>query len=691
MKKILFALSALLIIFYFVFAQEETLEDPVVISLDERSITLSEFENRFDIFLGSVAMQQGMPLTEELATQLIFLKPQYLEQLGNEIVLLNEAKKRDITVADDVVEDQISQIKGRIPPQSDFNEILQQAGFANEEQLRTLISEGETIRLLIDDLMEEIEISDEDLEAFYQESQEFFNTPEEVCARHILLETQEDAQNILTELEQGADFAELAKEHSTGPSGPNGGDLSCFGRGQMVPPFEEAAFNAEIDKPTDIVETQFGYHVVLVYERHEAGIQPLEQVTDEVREQLSNEALENAVNEIYENSGIEVLDDIILADVNLEEEPEEIAAEVEPEETEAEETEATEEVVEADAEEVVTEEAEAESDEAESDEAEEEPTTEVEEIAAEVEPEGSETEESVTGVEGEIEAEEEVLTEEAAAADTEGSEEESTAEVEEIVAKVETETTEEVVEAEAESDEVEEIAAEVEPEGSETEESVTGVEGEVEAEEEVLTEEADTEVSEEESTTEAEEVTAEVEPEGSETEESVTEAEGEVEAEEEVLTEEVDTEVSEEESTTEVEEVTAEVEPEGSETEESVTEAEGEVEAEEEVLAEEEEVTEVSEAITANIQLLANIGEDTGFATVTNILVVVGDSVESGQLLIEISADENIQKVSSPLPTNVVEVHVNEGDEITADQELITLAVPRDETTDSATEDKTDN
>ena len=623
-------------------------------------------------------MQQGMPLTEELATQLIFLKPQYLEQLGNEIVLLNEAKKRDITIADDVVEDQINQIKGRIPPQSDFDEILKQAGFADEEQLRTLIGEGETIRLLIDNLMEEIEISDEDLEGFYQENQEFFNTPEEVCARHILLETQEDAQNILSELEQGTDFAELAKEHSTGPSGPNGGDLSCFGRGQMVPPFEEAAFAAEIDKPTDIVETQFGYHVVLVYERHEAGIQPLEQVTDEVREQLSNEALENVVNEIYENSGIEVLDDIILADVNLEEEAEETTS------------------------------------------------GEAEEIAAEEEPEGSETEESVTEAEGETDTEEEVLTEEV---------EESEAEVSE----------EEPEEADVESTaEVEEVAAEVESEGSETEESVTESEGETDIEEEVLTEEveeSEAEVSEEEpeeadveSTAEVEEVAAEIESEGSETEESVTEAEGETDIEEEVLTEEVEeseAEVSEEEpeeadveSTAEVEEVAAEIESEGSETEESVTEAEGETDTEEEVLTEEveeseaevseeepeeadvestaeveevaaevelEEVTEISEAITMNIQLLADIGEDVDSATVINILVAVGDSVESGQLLIEISADEDIQKVSSPLPTNVVEVHVNEGDEITADQELITLAVSLDKTTGSATEDKTDN
>ena len=132
----------LLIIFSFAFVQEETFEDPVVIRLDERDVTLSEFENRFNIFLGSIAMQQGMPLTEEVKAQLSFLKPQYLEQLNNEIVLLNEAKNRDLSIPDEDIEKQLSEIKSRIPPESDFEAILQQAGFADEQQLYTLVSEG---------------------------------------------------------------------------------------------------------------------------------------------------------------------------------------------------------------------------------------------------------------------------------------------------------------------------------------------------------------------------------------------------------------------------------------------------------------------------------------------------------------------------------------------------------------------
>ena len=89
-----------------------------------------------------------------------------------------------------------------------------------------------------------------------------FIEPETVRASHILVETKEEAENVIDQLEEGADFAELAKEHSACPSGENGGDLGTFGKGRMVKSFEDASFNlivGEISKP---VQTQFGWHVI---------------------------------------------------------------------------------------------------------------------------------------------------------------------------------------------------------------------------------------------------------------------------------------------------------------------------------------------------------------------------------------------------------------------------------------------
>lgn len=111
------------------------------------------------------------------------------------------------------------------------------------------------------------DVTPEVLREAYDEAVADFEPEEERRARHILLETEEDAANVIAELDGGADFATLAAERSTGPSASNGGDLGWFGRGRMVPPFEEAAFALEVGAYSETpVETQFGFHVLIVEE-----------------------------------------------------------------------------------------------------------------------------------------------------------------------------------------------------------------------------------------------------------------------------------------------------------------------------------------------------------------------------------------------------------------------------------------
>ena len=106
-----------------------------------------------------------------------------------------------------------------------------------------------------------------------------------MTASHILVETEEAAYEIIAKLSDGGDFATLAKENSTGPSGPNGGDLGTFSRGQMVPAFETAAFAMPVGSfSTEPVQTQFGWHVISVSER---SVQPAPEM-EAMRAQLSN-------------------------------------------------------------------------------------------------------------------------------------------------------------------------------------------------------------------------------------------------------------------------------------------------------------------------------------------------------------------------------------------------------------------
>lgn len=88
-------------------------------------------------------------------------------------------------------------------------------------------------------------------------------------ARHILVETESQCNELIQQIEQGGDFAALAKEHSKCPSGAQGGELGQFGRGQMVPEFDKVVFEGEVGKALGPVQTQFGYHVVEVTERND--------------------------------------------------------------------------------------------------------------------------------------------------------------------------------------------------------------------------------------------------------------------------------------------------------------------------------------------------------------------------------------------------------------------------------------
>ena len=131
----------------------------------------------------------------------------------------------------------------------------------------------------------------------------------EIKARHILVASEEEAKAIVAELAQGKDFAELAKEKSTGPSGANGGDLGFFGKGQMVPEFEEAAFGLENGKfTTTPVKTQFGWHVILKEEEREKPKPEFEQVTDQIRQAVYREKYFDLAKQAREETKVEILD-----------------------------------------------------------------------------------------------------------------------------------------------------------------------------------------------------------------------------------------------------------------------------------------------------------------------------------------------------------------------------------------------
>ncbi len=148
-------------------------------------------------------------------------------------------------------------------------------------------------------------VTEEAVQAAYDSQYADFEGDDEFEASHILVETEDEAKAIKAQLDDGADFAELAKEHSTGPSGPNGGALGWFGKGRMVPEFEAAVLELEKGQVSDPVQTQFGWHLVILNDKRKSQAPELDAVSAELAQTLQQEAIQARIDELTQQAQIE--------------------------------------------------------------------------------------------------------------------------------------------------------------------------------------------------------------------------------------------------------------------------------------------------------------------------------------------------------------------------------------------------
>jgi peptidyl-prolyl cis-trans isomerase C len=221
----------------------------------------------------------------------------------------------------------------QLPPQVLFDGILEQivqqqalADVASEDIGRAteLSLENERRAMLATRLVDEVameEISEEDLQAEYDAQFAAAEPVTEYNASHILVETEEEAQAVIDDLEEGAEFAELAAERSIGPSGPNGGQLGWFTAGMMVPDFETAVFDLEPGEVSAPVETQFGWHVILLEDTRAQEPPALEEVREELLDGLRRARVEARVGELVAEAEIERpeldIDPAVIANTDL--------------------------------------------------------------------------------------------------------------------------------------------------------------------------------------------------------------------------------------------------------------------------------------------------------------------------------------------------------------------------------------
>ena len=205
----------------------------------------------------------------------------------------------------------------QLPPEVLYNAILDQLIQQNAlkqsntdavPQFVELSLENERRALLAANVIEQImsdSVSEASVRAAYDEKYADGFGGDEYNASHILVETEEEALAIKAALDQGADFAETAKEKSTGPSGPSGGELGWFGTGRMVPEFEAAVESLQPQQISDPVQTQFGWHVIKLNEKRKSAAPSLEEVGGEIADELRQRAFEARVDELMSAAKVE--------------------------------------------------------------------------------------------------------------------------------------------------------------------------------------------------------------------------------------------------------------------------------------------------------------------------------------------------------------------------------------------------
>ncbi len=254
-------------------------------------------------------MRQGREITGE---QLKKAKESILEILINRELLFQESKRLNIQVDDSKILDQLMAVKQRFSNEAEYKKTLDQMNLT-EEDLKFQIKRAIAIRELVEGkITQKITISNQESKAYYDAHPQAFKQPESVKASHILIKVDADAnetkkaearkkiEQIQTQLENGEDFSTLAKNHSEGPSNVKGGDLGYFKRGQMVKPFEDAAFALKIDEISDIVETPFGYHLIKVYDKKPESTISYTEAEEKIQQYLKQEKANVEIKEYIE-------------------------------------------------------------------------------------------------------------------------------------------------------------------------------------------------------------------------------------------------------------------------------------------------------------------------------------------------------------------------------------------------------
>ena len=272
-----------------------------LIMVGERSLSLEQFNRH---------MRMNYPQIDKLSPQEKFLlQQQLITQLVDRELILAEASRLDIRLSPDEFDAALAVIRG-INSSADFEQDLQESG-KNPELWRDIL----TFQLLVTKLTEavvtpRIDISEAEIEAYYHNHREDFRRPAEVRVHQMLFAGRDAALEVKKHLQDGADFATLARKNSLSPDREDGGNLGYFSAGHLPPEFDEVIFSLPLRQVSDPVASPYGFHLLMVDRKRSAGLRPFAAVKDEIKELLYDkheEALfQQWINDLRNNTTIRI-------------------------------------------------------------------------------------------------------------------------------------------------------------------------------------------------------------------------------------------------------------------------------------------------------------------------------------------------------------------------------------------------
>ncbi|MCQ2958118.1 MAG: peptidylprolyl isomerase [Candidatus Gastranaerophilales bacterium] len=264
--------------------------DKAVIMVNDMPITQAELQKSIDKQLNSPFLAQFDKKSDEYKLLELMAKDKAVNELIVKKIIDNEIIKRGITISENDLKEYKDKMIAQVGGDANFKEALAKNNITENEFNEMVANEIQVGRLI--NALSPVIVSDGDIKKFYNDNKASkFTHPDMVRASHILLKDEAKAKEVLAKAKaEKADFAALAKQYSEDPgSAQKGGDLGFFSKEDMVKPFSDAAFKLKPDTVSDLVKSEFGYHIIKVTDRKKASITPFDEVKAEIKKYLEDE------------------------------------------------------------------------------------------------------------------------------------------------------------------------------------------------------------------------------------------------------------------------------------------------------------------------------------------------------------------------------------------------------------------